>query len=405
MQWLETVQAATSAGLLHFQAGGGTHLEAVGSTARLVLHPHGQRMAICYPLLVGCNNDSTQYDYVWHTQLFSCSEVPARWQAAWSVAQAASKAGHRIAARRQVQDSSKVPDGQIQAAGVKEEQNEGGAFLSILPSAVPQAQPSGDLMSFTSADPWWLNGSSTLLPATQAVHFEWTSDATYQFIQATQVSNAVSHLQKCWPCRTTHAHHSPPPQGLLYEPQVCTFTSRHDPDAHSQEVEAWVHADESCLRTTQQGRFLSHHRGGHDSVSIFAVDAVPSHVWDADGHPCYALAPIAGHACLLRSGSLPIPDAESKCTEAIDLANHLLGWAWGYSHNAFIYHQREVRDNKAEARDCKQGQGSAFAHLFSAAWACLLCAMLCLTVVQQQMEEVYHGLSQLVNVFLSCQLL
>ena len=68
--------------------------------------------------------------------------------------------------------------------------------MSVLPTAVPEVQLSGDLMSFTSADSWWLNGSSTLLPATQAVHFEWTPDATYQFLQATQVKHAVSHLQK-----------------------------------------------------------------------------------------------------------------------------------------------------------------------------------------------------------------
>lgn len=67
-----------------------------------------------------------------------------------------------------------------------------------------------------------------------------------------------------------------------------------------QEVEVWIHADESCLKTQRQGSFVVHYRLAPDSERIYAEDGVPSHVWDSDGRMTYALAPIATHACMLR---------------------------------------------------------------------------------------------------------
>ena len=67
-----------------------------------------------------------------------------------------------------------------------------------------------------------------------------------------------------------------------------------------QEVEAWIHADESCLMTQQQGRFLVHFCSGNESPRTYAADSTPSHVWNAEGQLHYSLAPIAAHACMLR---------------------------------------------------------------------------------------------------------
>ncbi|KAK9801911.1 hypothetical protein WJX73_002481 [Symbiochloris irregularis] len=118
--------------------------------------------------------------------------------------------------------------------------------------AISLQQSSADAVPLPSEDPWWQEANCSLLPRRQVVHFQWTPEATYQYIQ------------------------------------------------HTQEVEAWIHADDSCLRTEQHGKSLRHHRSGHEEPSTFAADVVPSHAWDADGRPCYPLAPIASHACMLR---------------------------------------------------------------------------------------------------------
>ena len=48
-----------------------------------MLHPHGRRFAVCFPLLVGKSQDdngSLTYHYVWQTQVFATADFPERWE-------------------------------------------------------------------------------------------------------------------------------------------------------------------------------------------------------------------------------------------------------------------------------------------------------------------------------------
>ena len=58
-------------------------LKSEDETARLVLHPHGRRFAVCFPLLIGKTQDEKNaltYHYVWQTQVFATADFPQRWE-------------------------------------------------------------------------------------------------------------------------------------------------------------------------------------------------------------------------------------------------------------------------------------------------------------------------------------
>ena len=58
-------------------------LKSEDETARLVLHPHGRRFAVCFPLLIGKTQDENNaltYHYVWQTQVFATADFPERWE-------------------------------------------------------------------------------------------------------------------------------------------------------------------------------------------------------------------------------------------------------------------------------------------------------------------------------------
>ena len=61
-------------------------IQSEDATVRLVVHPHGKRFAVCFPLLVslaeGTQHDpeaAQQFTYFWQTQLFATADHPTRW--------------------------------------------------------------------------------------------------------------------------------------------------------------------------------------------------------------------------------------------------------------------------------------------------------------------------------------
>lgn len=63
-------------------ADGRISLQSEDETARLVLHPHGRRFAVCFPLLVGKmtdENGAVTFHFMWQTQVFATADCPARW--------------------------------------------------------------------------------------------------------------------------------------------------------------------------------------------------------------------------------------------------------------------------------------------------------------------------------------
>lgn len=66
------------------------------ATARLVMHPHAKRFAVCYPVLISRSTPEAtaptapppSYSYTWQTQVFSTTDYPARWGHAVAIATA-----------------------------------------------------------------------------------------------------------------------------------------------------------------------------------------------------------------------------------------------------------------------------------------------------------------------------
>ena len=197
VQWPGSVMEASQAGLLTQQPEGGVQLEAEGSSARLVLHPHRRRLAVCYPLLVKHQAEQGLFEYKWQTQLFSCNEVPQRWLPAFRLVSAACQAFDRVDKARQTQADGKSERHAYPEKGPGPAQHEDSvqptlsvtSRASALPSAIPEA---AGVMQRYAADSWWLNDSSALLPPDDVVHFEWTPEATYQYVESLQVISVSS---------------------------------------------------------------------------------------------------------------------------------------------------------------------------------------------------------------------
>ncbi len=52
----------------------------------------------------------------------------------------------------------------------------------------------------------------------------------------------------------------------------CVFAQARD------EVEVWLHADDSCMSSISHGRFMQHWVPGEDDPRVYAAEAVPDHV-------------------------------------------------------------------------------------------------------------------------------
>lgn len=72
---------------------GRVSIQSEDATVRLVVHPHGKRFAVCFPLLVNAHDTvavheekSRGFTYFWQTQLFATSDYPSRWKHPLSLA-------------------------------------------------------------------------------------------------------------------------------------------------------------------------------------------------------------------------------------------------------------------------------------------------------------------------------
>lgn len=234
--WPPTAAIAEAEGRLRFQSDGSAVLDSEDSAARIVLHPNASRVAVCYPLLIP-SADTSQYQYIWQTQLFSTDTTPERWQWPLHLLRLASAARQP----EQQRDSSN-------AAQSKEQQHvqQPHSKTTDLPTA---AVLDTVLTTFPKAS-WWFDCSHRL-PHNIIILLEWTPDALYQ-----------------------------------YHP-------------NTREAAVWIHADESCLLSEGHGAFLRHRKGSPQPDRLYAAEAVPVHISSPGGHR-YPLAEFAEHALHLR---------------------------------------------------------------------------------------------------------
>lgn len=174
--WPASMQEALAGSLLAELPAGGVQLLAKDGSARLVLHALGHRVAVCYPLLLEANAEQQAFQYAWQTSLYSCNDLPPRWYPGLQLALAAQQLFRREGS---AYDSSGAPQERV-ADEVDNIQTK----VSELPTAVCANHSSRHSIA---ADGWWLDHSSTLLPPDEVVHFEWTPEATYQYIEVLQV--------------------------------------------------------------------------------------------------------------------------------------------------------------------------------------------------------------------------
>lgn len=80
--WPRDVSEAKHLELLQTLADGRLALSSEDHTARVVLHVHRRRFAVCYPLLVQADQAAGKHEYLWHNQAFSLQSYPPRWRPA-----------------------------------------------------------------------------------------------------------------------------------------------------------------------------------------------------------------------------------------------------------------------------------------------------------------------------------
>ena len=281
--WPATADEAVSKGLVEPLPDGRLVLSTADSSARMVLHAHRRRFAVCYPLLVGERPYDGKYEYVWHTQVFSLRGYPPRWQPAVELLMDVVRT---LDAQQQQQQQLEQGPGSTAAATAEPPQGAypapatelyppaAGQQLVLHPAAahtpsqrcvvLPTATDrglGGGREGFKQGS-WWFEPTLTLLPSDEIITLEWTPEGLYQ-----------------------------------YNPS-------------SQEAEVWVHHDESCLATVKQGRFIARTR--HDATAgtaveqLYAASCVPETTWLGDGggqgQPPVriSLAQLAAHAQKLR---------------------------------------------------------------------------------------------------------
>ncbi|GIL42642.1 hypothetical protein Vafri_590 [Volvox africanus] len=275
-----TPSYAITEGLAQLQPDGKLALSSEDGVAQVVLHSHHRRFAVCYPLLVGERPQEAQYEYVWQTQVFSMASHPSRWQPAVRAALlVAAELGLNVesslVALSQLARFPAISPNPAMLSGLQagDQSNDGNlqdtsSITGGLSSAAAPAErrtvlPRADDCSRSSlgeqlrTDSWWGEPSLSLLPPEDVLMFEWTPDATYQFLS----------------------------EG---------------------EVEVWVHVDESCMVSTRGGRFLEHFKDAESMGQMYAANCVPETVWSRDHTYRYPLAALAVHALKVRSHNTTI---------------------------------------------------------------------------------------------------
>ncbi|KAF5833456.1 hypothetical protein DUNSADRAFT_10246 [Dunaliella salina] len=258
--WPRSAEDALAAGLAQQLPDGRVAVSTADSSARMVLHHHRRRFAVCYPLLVEESPVEGKYHYVWHTQVFSMQDIPARWQSASELLRAVSDrlqeeeavrssdtAAAAVVHHRQLQQQYQQQYQQQQQQQERQHGHQGGLLLPLAADAcspppsrctplpiATQRGLSGTTGTFAPGS-WWLEPTLTLFPPDDVILLEWTPSALYQFY-----------------------------------PSSC-------------EAEVWVGHDESCLTTVKQGRYFRHFRCAQDSTRVldqlYAASAVPEFVW------------------------------------------------------------------------------------------------------------------------------
>jgi len=87
--WPATAEDAVERGLVELSADDTVQLYSCCGSACITLQHTGLRFAVSYPLLLSCDTASSTFTYVQHTQVFSRSQYPARWQHPLHIAVAA----------------------------------------------------------------------------------------------------------------------------------------------------------------------------------------------------------------------------------------------------------------------------------------------------------------------------
>ena len=243
VKWPCTIEAAKLGSQLRFQTDGSVSLDSEDATARVVLHPNAHRVAVCFPLLTA-SADTTLHRYIWQTQLYAMDKAPQRWCWPLHLLQQAS-AEHDTQQRQEPQQQQQQQQ-QQQSSVVSQQAPLSLQSITHLPVAVT---PDTVLSAFPKQS-WWFDCSHSL-PHDMVILLEWTPDALYQ-----------------------------------YSPDTL-------------EAAAWIHADQSCLLSEGQGRFLRHCKGRQQAERLYAAEATPVHSSSADSAR-YPLAEFAQHALHLR---------------------------------------------------------------------------------------------------------
>lgn len=108
--WPATAEDAVEVGLVKLLDAQTIQLFSTCGSAYITLQYTGLRFAVCYPLLLSCDRTTNTYTYLQHTQVFSRSQHPARWQHPLAIATAAAGlAAHSSAQAPQQQHLQELP--------------------------------------------------------------------------------------------------------------------------------------------------------------------------------------------------------------------------------------------------------------------------------------------------------
>lgn len=234
VSWSATFAEAAADGLLRSEDDGSLTLDSHDHAARVVLHANRHRLAVCYPLLV-----STRRGQHSKNDYIWQTQLFAVWECpeCWR---------HPLSvlqiAAHSINCSQQAP---LQQELVLLSE----PLAAHCTSQLPAAQfPDTSLIAFPKQS-WWQDCSDRP-PNDIAIKLEWTPEALYQFS----------------PC--------------------------------TNEVAVWIHADESCVQSEQEGRFFRHASGHLRQERLYAAEAVPSHT--TTGSARLPLASFANHATAIR---------------------------------------------------------------------------------------------------------
>ncbi|GMH37102.1 hypothetical protein BSKO_04975 [Bryopsis sp. KO-2023] len=263
VRWPKSFQEGMREGSIEWLDGGGVMVRSEDGWAQVVMHPSRQRFVVCYPLLLSAPKKE-QFQYIWHTQVFSVSHYPSRWTCVVALVLEAVVESDLVSesAERQSQQDCVNSDGSNDESGKtpKSRDEEGlspdGGSLTRTSQLPVNAEPhpSACHTSDIPDDSWWFEPTVTVLPKTDAIVVEWSPEATYQYI------------------------------------------------IDKREVEAWVHSDESCVFTCKGGRYFRHLRQPYAEDRMHACSSISQMLRSSEGGTAMAIGKIAKRALKLRQG-------------------------------------------------------------------------------------------------------